>query len=328
MKVPWLLLGALALPAVAADHPPVRLSLELACPDVAVDAAEVRRIVGVELRGAVFDAGGDTRWVTQISVRCAEGRLQLSVLDPVSRKSLGRSFALAEAPAAARARLVALAIAELVAASWTELAANPQPKVEPAPPPPPPALRAAAREMALERWSPPDEASPRARVRLLVEAGAHAFAGPLPLWGGGLRFCWERPQVLGVELDLHVDQGVWARPIGQVFIDRASGSVALHARLGAGAFTWRALAGARGGVVRLTGAAGSVPGTRAGSGTGPWAGLLVGGALALSGRGMSAELRVEGGMSVVGVVGMVDGAPAVRLDAPWVGLSLGVGLAP
>src|SRR4029077_7676204 len=75
----------------------------------------------------------------------------LRVLDPTTGKSVERSVALAQAAPTARARLLALAIAELVAASWSELESNPQPKAPPAEPLAPVEAREAARRVVEPR---------------------------------------------------------------------------------------------------------------------------------------------------------------------------------
>lgn len=57
--------------------------------------------------------------------------LELRVEDPVTGKTLRRFVDLSETPPKARDRLLAVAIAELVTASWAELAVNPNPEIPP-----------------------------------------------------------------------------------------------------------------------------------------------------------------------------------------------------
>ncbi|MEZ4394919.1 MAG: hypothetical protein R3A48_27910 [Polyangiales bacterium] len=73
---------------------------------------------------------------------CAEGAtaLALSIDDAVTRKSVRRAVDLGDVPASGRARALALAAAELLRASWAELALDPSP---PAPEAPPSRVRAA-----------------------------------------------------------------------------------------------------------------------------------------------------------------------------------------
>jgi hypothetical protein len=106
-------------------------------------ANEVRRIASVELRAVVVEPTEAEGAVTHAVVACRGGEAELQVSDAATSKQLQRIVSLSDATSPARARLLALAIAELVAASWEELESNPQPKVA-AVPPPPASMRALA----------------------------------------------------------------------------------------------------------------------------------------------------------------------------------------
>ena len=71
--------------------------------------------------------------------------------DAITRKSLHRSLGLEAIPAAARARLIALSIAELLSVSWSELDSDPTPPIEPEGPRSSVAEIHAARAVARER---------------------------------------------------------------------------------------------------------------------------------------------------------------------------------
>jgi hypothetical protein len=83
---------------------------------------------------------------------CEPGAREVKVAagNPATKKSVRRTVAIADTPAAARPRLLALAVVELLRASWPELARSDSPKVEPAPTAP--AVRPA------ETPAPPTEA--------------------------------------------------------------------------------------------------------------------------------------------------------------------------
>jgi hypothetical protein len=79
-------------------------------------------VVRLELEGAtVAEATGDAQSATRVTVSCAGDLVALRVDDPITGKALERSVRLAGVAAPVRARIVGLAIVELVAASWIEL---------------------------------------------------------------------------------------------------------------------------------------------------------------------------------------------------------------
>jgi hypothetical protein len=108
-----------------ASHPKVGLTID---PCVGEDAAAIRRAVSVELGALLVDDPG-ARDVTRVGLTCDAGMVLIAVADPVTGKTIGRRIALASEAPAARSRLVALAVAEAVVASWVELEASPAPEV-------------------------------------------------------------------------------------------------------------------------------------------------------------------------------------------------------
>ncbi len=89
----------------------------------------MRRITTVELDARLVDEGEtDT---TRVEASCAGSLVLIEATDPITGKSLSRLVNLAAEMEAARPRLLAIAITELVSASWTELASNPKPTVPP-----------------------------------------------------------------------------------------------------------------------------------------------------------------------------------------------------
>jgi hypothetical protein len=128
---------------------------------------EIRRVLSAELSAHLAEERSSD--VTRVIIECKGPRAVLRVGDPLSRKVVQRTIDLGAYEPKARGRLLALATAELVVASWTELESNPNPKVEPAGPPPPTGVRAAARRVV------------RARVRWVDSSTAPNVApSPLP----------------------------------------------------------------------------------------------------------------------------------------------------
>ncbi len=113
----WLV--AATLVAMAADgHPPVSLEME---PCVPADADQVRRLVSLELRGALLPRDETAVNATHVVVGCQQERTSLRVDDPLTGKQLQRALPLQTSDPRVRDRLLAISIVELVVASWTEL---------------------------------------------------------------------------------------------------------------------------------------------------------------------------------------------------------------
>ncbi len=298
------------LAVLLAAAPVVHVEVAASCSGI--DATEVRRVVNIELR---LTGDRETAFATAVHVACDGPLVHLDVADPVSRKDLQRTMDLSAVAAVARARTLALAVVELVTASWSELALNADPQVEPLGDRPPAAERDAASERALRRPS----------LRVLLEGTGQALLGsPLRLWGGGLRVAVEPSRLLGVELDVHVDHGTAALALGSVMADRAAAGLSASVRTRFENVGLKALLGVRAGAVRLTGEPN--PGARAGSGVGPWVGAHLGGAATVQLGAACAELGVEVGAPLAGIVGYVDGIPAVPFNNFWLGARLSVGI--
>lgn len=105
----------------------VRVSLK-GCADVS--EREVERILAAEL---AVDASHSqsVHEPTWVIVSCQERKAIVEVHDPLSRKIVQRRFDFGAGKAKAQSRLVGLAAAELVLASWAELAVLPEPRVAP-----------------------------------------------------------------------------------------------------------------------------------------------------------------------------------------------------
>ena len=130
-------------PKASAEPPPVSLALER-CPHLST--AEVERIFSAEL-GSPATIPGDPN-VTEVTIVCEGDRVLVRVMDPLSRKTVQRSFDTKTFDKKATPRLVALAASELVLASWAELYSNPTPSVQPVGPAPSPKEASAVRQGA------------------------------------------------------------------------------------------------------------------------------------------------------------------------------------
>jgi len=300
-----------------ASAAPPRVSLRIH-PCAAVPADEVRRLAALELGTLFTDELGPA--TTQVEVDCQAGAIRLRVDDRVTGKMLERSIALDEAPAKARGRLLALAVAELVSTSWSELElpSLPVPVVAP----PSPSLQAAVRGHI--------ERTRLGRLRLELIAGGLVFfsgARPILLGGTGIRLAKDHAHHLGWVVDVSVHHGTAPVTLGTVQADvlSAAGQMVVHQ-------AWRHTAlhigvGLRGGATRLAGDAGGRDGVLGAVHWGPWLGPLVSGSLAFSpARRLALDLGVEAGYVASSVRGLVQAQPEVAVAGAWFSFQCGLGI--
>jgi hypothetical protein len=299
-----------------------RMEIELASCD-ALRADDVRARLAIELPVSTRS--------TQISfpptvvhIECSPNAVRLSVTDPITMKGLTRTIELRDdAVRDIRTRTVAIAIAELIAASWIELEANPKPRVPGAGPKPPAAL-------VREAVSSLRRARSLFGHHLRLEAVASTqvfFSGPKALWGGGLRLADDSFRVFGWAIDLLEHHGGMDTMGGRVAIDTLTvGASAVAHR------EWRYV-GVRGGLGFRLGATilrGLSSDDRAvHAGEVSWA---AGGPFGMVGahvvpvRGFVIDLAGEGGYWLFPTGGLVNGRREVAVEGPWLGVQLGFGI--
>lgn len=304
--------------ARADDKPAVTLTIDK-CVDV--DANDVRKIVEIELHTAIAEQG-----LTKVTARCHDNLIELVVEDSITGKSLMRTVDVAAQAPKARARLLALAITELVSASWTELETNPTPAVPPAGPPPPPAAKAAARDVVHARV-PILATSPGPSFRVLALLDRRAFLAKTA-WVTGLGVRVARDGApLGWSADMLASQGTATATLGEVAMDVVG--VALAATLSSrwSIVSARGGAGLRFGAARLSG----VPrgeDVEGASVRGPWGGPFLGGSVSIVPFApMVIEASIEGGYVVAPVHARVDGERQVSVAGVWMGAAVAVGVA-
>jgi hypothetical protein len=282
-------------------------------PCAKVNADEVERLAAIELAHAPQDVA------IVAHVGCEKGLIALTVDDPVTRKTLGRKLDLASTPPRGRARTLALALAELIEASWSELLLPP-PRVAAAGPAPTRAQEQAVSAGIVER-----ERERAFRVAL-VGSGQRFTAGALWEWGGGARLAWV-PGTFGVTADFRVGHGVNASSLGQLSVDTFGGSLAAlaHAALG-GVFGLDGGLGLRGGSATVLGKPADAASATGTSLTGPWLAPMAFLEAGLFTRLVLVQLGVEGGLTVLGVRGRVNGAGGTGIYGPYFQLSASVGL--
>ena len=274
-------------------------------------AREAQRITAIELRAVLVDAAPD-RTTTQITATCAAESVNLRVIDPTTGKSVERSVALSQAAPPARARLLALAMAELVAASWSELEDNPEPKALPTAPLAPQAAREAARG-----------AIAPLPIELAALADVHLLASRDLLKGGGVQTeIWILPRFF-LRFDARVHYAELSRPSGTIALTMPSVSGALGASFGSAWLQPRLSIGARAGYAWLNGVAGSAASTGDRQ-QGAWAGPEVSLELSAWPRArVHPLLSFSVGAHIFGLRGTVNDGRDIMATGLWSGLSLG-----
>lgn len=314
--------------AAPLPHPPIQLELQECVP---VPELEVRQVVAIELGALLVEGTAPSAGVTRVEVLCVDAQIWLQVDDPLTGKSLLRRIDFLSVDPRARARLLGLAIAELVNASWTELLLYPQPAAPAGAPEVPPDVRRAAlsvveRASGLSARPPEDGRGPRL-VGIAMVTGV--LKNRVLLAGGGLRLAWSHGRHLGWSSDLVAQHAQVTTPLGDVAIDTVHTGAALL-------FDWRwsriALhlgGGLRGGVALLRGQPLTASAARGGTVLGPFGGPTgaVGASLKLR-RRLVIEVLIEGGYAAFFVLGRVSGSPAVGIEGPFLGMQAGLGLLP
>jgi hypothetical protein len=315
--------GALVATSVPAraQHPLVRLDVE--CPEARPE--EIRRVVRVELRALLVDEppGPD---LTRVRIVCKGDLAALTVDDPLTAKALRRVVSLTGAAPAVRPRLLGLAVAELVAASWIELALNPTPALPPAEPPASAGTREAGRVAARARFGSGATSWSPWSLRAVGAFNLTGFTSGPVLLGGGIRLGKDLPAHLALSLDLMFVHGSEAVSLGRVATDLITVAPALLARVRLGPVALCGGLGFRVGGARLTGSPAD-PATARGESLvaavyGPM--LTVSTSVKLW-RFLLLEVGGEAGWLIRAIGGLVAHQREVSLGGAFLGLQLGLG---
>jgi hypothetical protein len=309
-------------------HPPVALDVA-ACADV--DTPEIRRLVPIELGAQLVDGGvADARETTRAQVGCVPNQplqVHLEVRDPTTGKSLDRVITLDRVPKADQARLVAIAVVELVAASWGELRHD----SESVPHAVGATASAATRDLALSSAQSREREAPQPKWRLFVIGSVRHFAGlPRLVPGGGLSAQRTTRWGFALGADVLVEGSAQPMTLGEIDALLVSAGALALVRAGVGPVTFESGAGVRGGYASLTGRNTSTPTmpVRTGSVSGPWWGPDVVLRLLLSPtRRFVVAVGGELGWATAGVLGRVEGAPDVGVRGVWWSANAGAGFA-
>jgi hypothetical protein len=289
---------------------PVRLWLDC----LQIDQAAVRRLVGVELGSALAVDG--TNATSRVLVRCDAQRVQLTF--EADGRTLRRDVDLEGVAREGRNRLLALAIAELVAASRSELTPEVAAPIAPAPAATPASTATAMPTLARDDMR---------RFRLSISAtGRGFFAGTGLLGGAGVRLAKHHAHHLGWLADIDFVHGRGSSALGTVSSDVLSVGTALQFHKSWSRISVQGGVGLRGGAARLGGDAMGRTDVTASSLWAPWGGaMLAGGASFAPTRRLLVELGIEAGYTFLPVRGLITGQDNISVEGAWVGLQIGIG---
>ncbi len=258
------LLVAAALPVARArassDEATVAVAVD---PCVPIDRAALQRILAVELGTSTIqrDAALAAQAPTRVYIGCGEHEILLRLEDGVTSKVMTRALPAQSFTDPSSTRLLALAVAEFVVASWIELQVQPEPTVRPMPVAPAPSASNLREVSAKVKALPGREETERTTLSLGASFQLYASQGS-PWLGGGVRVLGTAGQAFAWSVSGDLDASSREVTVGSVHALSGSISVSglVHARLGEVAlFTGPA---ARVGLARIAGTSDDVTRTR------------------------------------------------------------------
>jgi hypothetical protein len=322
--VPLGLLPLLLVAALPSGRAPLRLELQ-PCADV--DQATIRRVVAMELDAALADEGQSAA-VTTAKAECSEGRVSLTIDDPVTGKSSTRTVDLNGQPPAVRSRLLGLAISEAVLASWIELHLAHEQRWSPTMTLATFEARRDAAEIAERRLQsrPPEPASPATDVG--AGPSARWFSSGLRMFGAAARvrhWLGAYPSA-GVGLDADGGYGTADTPdLAHASAASASLAPALFVRADIARVEVTAAAGWRMGLARLS-AEPSSPRRWGGASLRGWGGPFLSVELGVPlSRSVFLHAEVESGYALMAARGRLDSVQVIGLERSWLSTVLSLG---
>lgn len=302
-------------------------------PCVPVDVAQFRRVLSIELGTSIEYSSDAPSEVgrTWVHLSCTEQGIELRLDDAVTRKSMVRVLDASRLSAGSRTRLLALAVAEFVVASWVELRIRENPAIEPVGPRPSPTARRAA-ERTLAVRTPVGE-TPRAAPGTTAWELSGVFR--LEGWSSQIGLVPTFALRMGQRPTQHF-AFVLGADFGTTEVSLAEGQVqlALGSVLGAAFFVTRAAdfdvyagGGGRFAIARLQGKSDSAR-LRADAFVAPYAGPLVMSRFAYrASSSLRLLVELEAGIVTLPVKGLSGKTTVIELNGAWLSAGLGLGVA-
>ena len=253
---------------------------------------------------------------TRVELGCDGELIVIEVHDPVTGKSLVRRIGAGDR--SGRERLLALAVVELLVASWIELEAIPEPAVAGADTIANKDSKANARQILRRRLPVAEPWETTLSVHGMASWSDVVFAG------GGVGVARNSPHGYGWSAEVALQAGDDDVSLGAVSISSVGVGGAAHVRRKVGPTWLSGGIGARFAAVTMTGeprGGGVLPGRVSGVVGGPL--VRVGGTMRLS--SVTATLSLETGFHVLELRGLVDGQSETSIDGVWLASTLAVG---
>jgi hypothetical protein len=295
---------------------PLRLGVDV----IDCDAAEdIRSIVGVELDAKVLLSMELPEHTTRVVAQCDGDAAALEVTDPLTSKVLTRVVSLADVDLRARTRVIAIAIAELVSASWFELQHGPAPRQHVEPP-----------ETSRERKAALTAVRKRENLwSLRLGAGALTMftleKNQDSKYGGSLQLMARSPaEWFALHFDLTAVHGAGDRELGTVRTSALLfGTTAFAGFLLIDTFRIEFAGGVRAGGARIAGEARDATTTRDSDISGAVIGLTTGFSVGIE-LGEWGEVRYqhEAGLALNSVAGDINGERIAEVGPAWTTLSV------
>jgi hypothetical protein len=320
------LCSVLVAASVRAEPPLVTTVVDECVP---IDRAQLDRLLSIELGTSAQTAASTATGPTHVHVRCVAAGIELNLQDALTQKGMVRVLSRESFQDASSTRLLALAIAEFVVASWVELRL-PQ-KVAPEPVmgrvPATEQAKEAAATTAGERVQPGPQPE---RYETHTEIG---FSGQLQAWseqdgamlGAGLRFL--HAPASSVAFSIGGDFGAVAvdSALGRVVVRTFAFSLAGLGRIELEPFVLVTGPGARLGLAQMSATPDDSTRTEASAFYAPYGGLfwLVRGALFVT-DSIALALELELGAVTLPVRALVGDAPIGAIDGVWLTGGLGI----
>jgi len=305
--------------AAQATEAAVSISVDACVP---VDHEALHLLLAIELGTSTSHEPGP-KVPTRVWVSCSPLGIELRLEDGVTSKTMARTLPASSFRDASSTRLLALAVAEFVVASWIELGVQPDPIVPPVPvaPPPSPEMRQAVEQAIDERVESSDGLSVTGALALAV------WTDNGSLWlGAGARVTREASPTMAWSVSFDFTGTSNEVEFGRV--NGLSGSLAFSALfyLRFAPLTLLTGPGARVGVVRLAGEPVDDAGTHGREFAAPFGGplWLARVDLALS-RGVRLGLELEGGFATLPAKGTADSESVFALEGLWLSPALSLG---
>jgi hypothetical protein len=318
-------------------------------PCVPIELDQFHRVLAIEL-GTSIEYSADTdqkRSLTTVWLSCTAGGIELHLEDGLTRKSMTRVVDIARVEPASRSRLLALAVAEFVVASWVELRMAEPHAIEPVGPAPPSGAARIASRLVQARV-PVSPLSSDAGAQLDWRLGATfdvlAFSSALyPVPGAGLQLVQSaaRPLAFGLNLQVsHRDlpvvlkEGQSSVSVGDIRLTIFSALVSVrYVALVAADLDLSAGVGGRIGLVHLAGDTKltelrtdrGVQSLHARSFNDPWGGpALVLGVNYHAGPHLRLVAELETGYVIQGVHALLGDSALLRIEQVWGAVALGL----